>query len=155
MNEIRLFVSGYQRHFWISARHATEALFRALDKELHVELFLVGILREDTADRHTVCLEPEDCGFDPAQFSARRSATGITTRSSAILIIANNPAAVAGKPRQSGWLRTPGLAITPFAPPCRFEDFTCPARTYDGFNPLLFSKQKRGSFLWTFASAIW
>ena len=37
MNEIRLFVSGYQRHFWISARHATEALFRALDKELHVE----------------------------------------------------------------------------------------------------------------------
>ena len=65
MNEIRLFVSGYQRHFWISARHATEALFRALDKELHVELFLVGILREDTADRHTVCLEPEDCGFDP------------------------------------------------------------------------------------------
>jgi hypothetical protein len=57
MNEIRLFVSGYQRHFWISARHATEALFRALDKELHVELFLVGIWREDTADRHTVCLD--------------------------------------------------------------------------------------------------
>ena len=42
MNEIRLFVSGYQRHFWISARHATEALFRALDKELHVELFRSG-----------------------------------------------------------------------------------------------------------------
>jgi hypothetical protein len=40
MNEIRLFMSGYQRHFWI-AGHAAEALFRALDKELHVELFLV------------------------------------------------------------------------------------------------------------------
>jgi hypothetical protein len=36
------------------------ALFRALDKKLHVELFLVGILREDTADRHPVCPEPED-----------------------------------------------------------------------------------------------
>ena len=75
MSEIRLFMSGYQRHFWISARHATEALFRALDKELHVELFLVGILREDTADRHTVCLEPEDCGFDPAQFSGVKEET--------------------------------------------------------------------------------
>jgi sensor domain DACNG-containing protein len=61
MNEIRLFVSGYECHFLISARHAAEALFRALDKELHVELFLVGIFREDTTDRHPVCLEPEDC----------------------------------------------------------------------------------------------
>ena len=52
MSEIRLFMSGYQRHFWISARHAAVALFRAPDKKLHVELFLVGILCEDTADRH-------------------------------------------------------------------------------------------------------
>ena len=57
-----------------------EALFRALDKELHVELFLVGILREDTADRHTVCLEPEDCGFDPAQFSGVKRRGGAASR---------------------------------------------------------------------------
>jgi hypothetical protein len=37
MNEIRLFVSGYKRHFLISAQQAAEALFRALNKELHVE----------------------------------------------------------------------------------------------------------------------
>jgi hypothetical protein len=36
-----------QRHLLISARHAAEALFQALDEELHVEPFLVGILRED------------------------------------------------------------------------------------------------------------
>ena len=36
MNEIRLFVSGYKRHFLISAQQAAEALFRALNKELHV-----------------------------------------------------------------------------------------------------------------------
>jgi hypothetical protein len=47
MNEIRLFMPGYQHNFWISARHAAEALFRALDKELRVELFLSGFARAD------------------------------------------------------------------------------------------------------------
>jgi hypothetical protein len=40
--------------FLISARHAAEALFRALDEELHVEPFLVGI-----------CVRT---GFEPAVF---------------------------------------------------------------------------------------
>ena len=71
INEIRLFVSGYQRHFWISARHATEALFRALDEELHVELFLVGILREDTADQ-------------PSRSVLSRRIAALTRRSSAV-----------------------------------------------------------------------
>ena len=47
---------------------------------LHAELFLVGILCEDTADRHPVCLEPEDCGFDPAQFSGVKRRGGAASR---------------------------------------------------------------------------
>jgi hypothetical protein len=49
MNEIRLFMPDYQHNFWISARHAAEAL----DKELRVELFLSGFCASgpDLADR--------------------------------------------------------------------------------------------------------
>jgi hypothetical protein len=61
--------------FWISSRHAAEALFRAARRT-----FSVGILCEDTADRHPVCLEPEDCGFDPAQFSDVKRRGGAASR---------------------------------------------------------------------------
>ena len=61
---------GFQRHFQISLQHRAEDLFKALNPEFEVETFLLGILREQKADRHPICLEPEDCGFNPSDFSS-------------------------------------------------------------------------------------
>ena len=70
---IRLFMWGYQLHVRISVQHRAEALFQALNPDFEVETFLLGILREQSDDRHLVYLEPEDCGFVPSHFSRRAS----------------------------------------------------------------------------------
>ena len=67
---IKLFMWGFQRHFQISLQHRAEDLFKALNPEFEVETFLLGILREQKADRHPICLEPEDCGFNPSDFAS-------------------------------------------------------------------------------------
>jgi hypothetical protein len=69
MHTIELFMWGYQSHFQISAKVAAEGIFAKLDKNLAPKVFLVGVLTEDRNDRHPVCLEPEDCGYDVHKFS--------------------------------------------------------------------------------------
>lgn len=60
---------GYQPHFRISAQVAAESLFNKLDEALSPEVFLVGVLHEERRDRSPLCVEPEDCGFNPSLFS--------------------------------------------------------------------------------------
>lgn len=60
---------GFQTHFQISAKVAAEGIFSRLDKKLVPDVFLIGVLDEDREDRHPVCLEPEDCGYEVSQFS--------------------------------------------------------------------------------------
>lgn len=69
MHTIELFMWGYQSHFQIAAKVAAKGIFNQLDNELFPKVFLVGILKDDREDRHPVCLEPEDCGFNVSQFS--------------------------------------------------------------------------------------
>jgi DNA integrity scanning protein DisA with diadenylate cyclase activity len=69
MYTIRLFMWGYQAHFRISAQVATEGIFNQLDNKLIPRVFLVGILVEDQDDRYPICIEPEDCGYEPDSFS--------------------------------------------------------------------------------------
>lgn len=68
MDTIELFMWGYQQHFQISAKVAAKSIFESLDKTLEPKIFLVGILVEEREDRHPVCLEPEDCGYEPRLF---------------------------------------------------------------------------------------
>lgn len=72
MTTIRLFMWGYQKHFQISAKISAEALFRKLNPEFDVEVFLLGLRRKDDPQQHPVCLEPEDCGFKPEDFASVR-----------------------------------------------------------------------------------
>ena len=69
MHTIRLFMWGYQAHFQISARVGAKSIFNKLDKNLKPNVFLVGILFEDRQSSYPVCVEPENCGYDPDLFS--------------------------------------------------------------------------------------
>jgi hypothetical protein len=64
---------GYQLHFRVSAQLAAESLFKALHPDFEVELFLLGLAREDAKEVHQVCLDPEECGFSPSDFAEVRS----------------------------------------------------------------------------------
>ncbi len=68
-NEIKLFMWGYQSHFRVSIKVSAKSLFERIDKRLSPRIFLLGILVDDRKDRHPICLEPEDCGFDIESFS--------------------------------------------------------------------------------------
>lgn len=69
MNTIDFFMWGYQRHFQSSAKILAERIFLKLDKGLNPKIFLVGILSEERDDRHPICIEPEDCGYEVHTFS--------------------------------------------------------------------------------------
>ena len=69
MHTIKYFMWGLQTDFRISAKVAAESLFSELDKNLVPDVFLIGVLDEDREDRHPICLEPEECGYEVSQFS--------------------------------------------------------------------------------------
>lgn len=72
MHSIRLFMWGYQQHFQISVQIQAAALFDKLDPEFVVQTFLVGLIKKDSTGMNPVCLEPEDCGWMPEDFSSVR-----------------------------------------------------------------------------------
>jgi hypothetical protein len=69
MDTIKLFMWGYQPHFQIFTQTAAKGIFDKLDKALSPTTFLVGVLVEEREDRYPICIEPEDCGYDPEAFS--------------------------------------------------------------------------------------
>jgi DNA integrity scanning protein DisA with diadenylate cyclase activity len=69
MQTIELFMWGYQTIFQISAKNAAEGIFSKLDKKLAPNVFLIGVLVEDKKNRHPICLEPEDCGYEVFKFA--------------------------------------------------------------------------------------
>jgi hypothetical protein len=78
MEGIKLFMWGYQRHFQISVKLAAQSLFKALDPHFEVEVFLLGLVREDAVAKpgnNPICLDPEECGFDPEVFASVRNDT--------------------------------------------------------------------------------
>ena len=60
---------GYQSHFQSKAQRFAESVFNKLDKNLKPNVFLVGILVEEKDNSYPVCVEPEECGYDPSIFS--------------------------------------------------------------------------------------
>lgn len=60
---------GYQHYFRHSLQSEAESLFNHIDKNLKPNVFLLGILIDERDDRHKVCLEPEDCGYNVHSFS--------------------------------------------------------------------------------------
>lgn len=68
-NVIDLFMWGYQQHFKISIEVTAKSLFELVDKRLSPNVFLLGVLVDEQENRHPICLEPEDCGFDAKCFS--------------------------------------------------------------------------------------
>lgn len=68
-NVIKLFMWGYQQHMQISLKVSAESLFNEIDNKLNPNIFLLGLLVEERENRHPICLEPEDCGFTPQNFS--------------------------------------------------------------------------------------
>lgn len=60
---------GIQQHFRVSIQVSAESLFKRIDRRLSPKVFLLGILIDKREDRHPICLEPKDCGFDVSSFS--------------------------------------------------------------------------------------
>ena len=69
MEIIELFMWGYQSHFQIFAQRAAEGLFSKLTRNLDSKVFLIGVLAKDREDRHSICLQPEDCGYQLSRFA--------------------------------------------------------------------------------------
>ena len=69
---VRLFMWGFQPHFQVSIKHAAKRVFEALHPDFEVDVFLLGLARENAENVHPVCLEPEDCGFSPSDFDSIR-----------------------------------------------------------------------------------
>ncbi len=63
---------GFQQHFQVSIDVAAKSLFTQIDSELRPSTFLIGVLVDERDDRHPICLEPEDCGYDEKAFSKLR-----------------------------------------------------------------------------------
>ncbi|MEQ5790651.1 DNA integrity scanning protein DisA nucleotide-binding domain protein [Muricauda sp. NFXS6] len=71
-NTIKLFMWGYQHHMQSSLQIEAEQFFTRIDKNLNPKIFLLGVLIEDREDRHDICLEPEDCGYNIHTFTGLR-----------------------------------------------------------------------------------
>src|SRR5690606_12088488 len=67
-NTIDLFMWGYQQHVQISFQVSAESLFKKIDYKLNPRVFFIGVLVDKREDRHPVCLEPEDCGYNVESF---------------------------------------------------------------------------------------
>jgi len=63
---------GFQRHFQNSVQRKAEKLFHALDPHFEIETFLLGLVRKQSPEDHPICLEPEECSFEPEQFAEVR-----------------------------------------------------------------------------------
>lgn len=72
-NVINFFMWGFQQHFRISINATAKSLFKQIDSELRPETFLIGVLVDKRNDRHPICLEPEDCGYDVKAFTELRA----------------------------------------------------------------------------------
>ena len=66
----KVYMWGYQRHYYSSAKCAAEGIFKLIDAHLHPKVFLVGISTFNDERIPTACLEPEDeCGYSYEIFS--------------------------------------------------------------------------------------
>lgn len=59
-SQINLFMWGYQEHFAWGLARLGEQVFKELGLDLKPDVLLVGVLKSGLADRHRVCVEPED-----------------------------------------------------------------------------------------------
>lgn len=72
-NVLKYFMWGFQQHFRTSINLTAETLFKQIDNQLRPEAFLMGVLVDKRSDRHPICIEPEDCGYDVKAFSELES----------------------------------------------------------------------------------
>jgi DNA integrity scanning protein DisA with diadenylate cyclase activity len=69
------FMWNNQLPFWASAKVAAEGIFNKLDENLRPNICLIGISVENNHTTRTVCLEPENCGYDLSLFHKLREQT--------------------------------------------------------------------------------
>ncbi|HEU4325497.1 MAG TPA: diadenylate cyclase [Roseiflexaceae bacterium] len=69
MNEIEYFMWPYQQMFAISVQNTANDIFDLIDGRLKPKIFLLGFLAEDMENRHPICMEPEDSGYNPNLFA--------------------------------------------------------------------------------------
>ena len=69
MEAPKYFMWEFQSHFRALAEMAAKSLFGELDSTLRPRIALIGLLQSHRIDHHPLCVEPEDGGFEPRQFS--------------------------------------------------------------------------------------
>lgn len=73
---IDLFMWGFQQHMQHSFEFTAGSMFEKIDKKLEPKITLLGVLTDGRTDRHPICLEPEDCGFQVQHFSGLKKLAG-------------------------------------------------------------------------------
>jgi len=67
-NSLIYFMWPWQFYFRFSCQTSAESLFNLLDRGLEPNVFIIGFLRTDRADRQPVCIDPEVIDFSLDEF---------------------------------------------------------------------------------------
>jgi hypothetical protein len=65
MRALKYFMWGYQPHFQLIAQSRAKELFERFEADLQPTMFLVGLLHTEKEGRFPICVEPQDCPFQP------------------------------------------------------------------------------------------
>lgn len=68
-NVVKYFMWSWQQYFQIQLECTAEEIFKALDPSLEPTAFMVGFLKKERADRHPICVAPEDDSYSPEEFN--------------------------------------------------------------------------------------
>src|SRR5579859_1567225 len=102
MNTIELFMWAYQSQFQIEANVAAKRLFDKLSENLAPKVILVGFLEKARSDRHAICLEPEDSGYEPQTFAmVRERAKYWQSNDAETQLVNSDPTIQAGRLRRA------------------------------------------------------
>jgi enoyl-CoA hydratase/carnithine racemase len=65
---LKYYMWGYQPHLWISVKLLAEKLFEELGCQVAPSVFLVGMRTREQEGSLPICVEPEECVFQPDKF---------------------------------------------------------------------------------------
>jgi hypothetical protein len=75
MLTVKYFMWGYQPHFRFQVQHEARKLLQKFDPRFNPKVFLVGFRSRERADRLPICVEPDDCEYQPEVFAHVAEAT--------------------------------------------------------------------------------
>lgn len=93
MRGLKYFMWGYQPHFHLIASSRAKDLFAIFEADLQPSVFLVGLLATETEGQFPICIEPQDCPYQPEVLEGIWQEAKELERSDADRMMISNPIA--------------------------------------------------------------